>query len=461
MHLSRSTFFYSCCVVVLLLFSCTKSEQQDAGVVSDDLVQIVKKDTLRVGLVAGPVSYFYFRDEMMGFDLELAQNLATALNVKMKMVEAKSPAELTRMLSDREIDVAACNFQQTKALKKTFSFVLPLDDSYPVVVQRLNISTISSPLELKGKKVYVPRGTVFETRINHLNEETGNQFEVVSLEDTVTQEDLIEQVAKGKIDYTVADVKVARLYKTYYKKLDVRMAVGFPQRNGWLIRRDAPQLDSAITVWQQSADVELLIANLNQKYLRNALYFNQKHIRIPKGAISPYDHLFKKYAPEIQWEWQLLAALAFKESRFDSSQVSWAGASGIMQLMPRTAANFGLTRKNIFNPEKNIEAGVQYLKSLNLTFLKIKNKDERIKFILASYNSGPAHVLDARALTAKYGKNPDIWYGNVEYYLMKKSVPEYYNDPVVKYGRFRAGETVHFVEEILATYERYRRRGRS
>lgn len=460
MRLFRFTF-YICCVALLCLFSCTKGEHKASGTATDDLPSVVKKDTLRVGLIPGPVSYFYFRDEMMGFDLELAQNLSDVLNVKMKIVEAKSPAEMTRMLRDREIDVAACNFQQTKALKKDFSFVLPLDDSYPVLVQRLNISTLTSTLELKGKKVYVPQGTVFETRIRHLNEETGNQFEVVSLEDSVTQEDLIEQVAKGKIDYTVADVKVARLYKTYYKKLDVRLAVGFPQRNGWLVRGDSEKLDSAITVWQQSSDVELLIANLTQKYLRNGLYFSQKHIRIPKGAVSPYDHLFKKYAPEIQWEWQLLAALAFKESRFDSTQVSWAGASGIMQLMPRTAANFGLTRKNMFNPEKNIEAGVQYLKSLNLTFLKIKNKDERIKFILASYNSGPAHVLDARALTAKYGKNPDIWFGNVEYYLLKKSVPEFYNDPVVKYGRFRAGETVNFVEEILATYERYRRRGRS
>lgn len=81
--------------------------------------------------------------------------------------------------------------------------------------------------------------------------------------------------------------------------------------------------------------------------------------------------------------------------------------------MPRTAANFGLTRKTMLNPEKNIEAGVQYIKSLNLTFRKINNKEERIKFILAAYNSGPAHVLDAMALAEKHGKNPHIWYRNV------------------------------------------------
>jgi len=204
--------------------------------------------------------------------------------------------------------------------------------------------------------------------------------------------------------------------------------------------------------------MELLKTNLAYKYLRNSYYFNQKKVRIPKGAISPYDHLFKKFAPEIKWEWQMLAALVFHESRFDSAQVSWAGASGLMQLMPRTAANFGLSRRNIFNPESNIEAGVQYIKSLNLTFSKIEDKHERIKFILASYNSGPAHVLDARALAAKYGKNPDIWFDNVEIFLLKKSDSKYYNDPVVKYGRFRGRETVAFVQKILSTHEKYKLR---
>ncbi|MBP1677633.1 MAG: Lytic transglycosylase catalytic [Bacteroidetes bacterium] len=109
----------------------------------------------------------------------------------------------------------------------------------------------------------------------------------------------------------------------------------------------------------------------------------------------------------------------------------------------------------MFNPEKNIEAGVQYIKSLNLSFRKVENKEERIKFILAAYNSGPAHVIDAMALSQKHGKNPGIWFKNVEYYLLKKSEPEFYNDPVVKYGRFRGKETVAYVINTLDTYERY------
>ncbi len=457
MHLKNQTRFILIAVVVLLL-SCTgKSDSVDTSH-EVDLETILNNDTLRIGTIAGPVSYFYYRDEMMGFDYEMAQNLADSLKLILKVVEAESESELTEMLANRTVDIAAYNFQQTKALKQQFHFVLPLDDSYQVLVQPLNIKTFKNTIDIKDVTITVAKGSAFEQRLMQLNEETGNNFNIAQAEDSLTQEELIEQVASGKIGYTVADVKVARLYKSYYKKLDIRLQVGFYQRNGWLVRKESVNLRKAIDQWVASPDNELLISNLNYKYLRNSLYFTQKKIKIPKGAISPYDHLFKKYASEINWEWQLLAAVAFHESRFDSTSVSWAGAAGIMQLMPRTASNFGLSRKNITNPEKNIEAGVQYIKSLNLTYSKIENKQERIKFILASYNSGPAHILDARALAEKYGKNKDIWFGHVEEFLLKKSEPQYYNDEVVKYGRFRGRVTVDYVQKILATYEKYKSR---
>jgi len=457
MHLKNQTRFILIAVVVLLL-SCTgKSDSVDTSH-EVDLETILNNDTLRIGTIAGPVSYFYYRDEMMGFDYEMAQNLADSLKLILKVVEAESESELTEMLANRTVDIAAYNFQQTKALKQQFHFVLPLDDSYQVLVQPLNIKTFKNTIDIKDVTITVAKGSAFEQRLMQLNEETGNNFNIAQAEDSLTQEELIEQVASGKIGYTVADVKVARLYKSYYKKLDVRLQVGFYQRNGWLVRKESVNLRKAIDQWVASPDNELLISNLNYKCLRNSLYFTQKKIKIPKGAISPYDHLFKKYASEINWEWQLLAAVAFHESRFDSTSVSWAGAAGIMQLMPRTASNFGLSRKNITNPEKNIEAGVQYIKSLNLTYSKIENKQERIKFILASYNSGPAHILDARALAEKYGKNKDIWFGHVEEFLLKKSEPQYYNDEVVKYGRFRGRVTVDYVQKTLATYEKYKYR---
>ena len=96
---------------------------------------------------------------------------------------------------------------------------------------------------------------------------------------------------------------------------------------------------------------------------------------MPKGSISPYDNIFKKHAKDIGWDWQLLAALAFVESGYDSTVVSWAGAKGIMQLMPQTTLDFGVDQYEIENPEKNIAACVEYIKSLNMIYRRISDKE--------------------------------------------------------------------------------------
>lgn len=443
--------------VQLFIFSACKSgkDKQTPSASIIDLQQIQERDTLKVGTMYGPTSYFLYRDEYMGFDYEMAQNLADKLGLKLKIVEAKSELELEHLLQERKIDVVAYNIVETKELKQLFNFVLPQENSYQVLVQNLNANTLNDVTELKGKKVYVKPNTIYQQRIEDLNRELGGTIEIIEAADSLTNEDLISMVGEGKIDYTVAYYKSAYLYKSLYPKLYVRMPIGFEQQNGWLVRRESKKLSEYIQAWEYTPDNQVLQSDLIHKYWTRSLFFAQKKVRIPKGAISPFDHFFKKYAVEINWDWRLVAAVAFHESRFDSTQVSWAGAAGIMQLMPRTAANFGLSRKNIRNPEKNIEAGVQYIKSLNLSFRKVENKEERIKFILAAYNSGPAHVLDAMALAQKHGKNPHIWYNNVEYFLIKKSEPEYYNDPVVKYGRFRGKETAAYVVNTLETFRRY------
>jgi len=442
--------------IFLFLTSClSKNEENKTEIVSADLSNILVSDTLRVATMYGSTSYFLFRDELMGYDYELAQNFAKYLNVNLKIIIAKSETEMIQLLQERKVDLIAYNFIETKQLKQVFSFVLPQSESYQVLIQNIGSKALSSVTDLAGKTVYVTPNSIFKQRIEALNDEIGGAINIVDAADSLTNDDLIEMVANKKIDYTVAYRKVGLLHKYYHKNLDCRLAIGFNQRNGWLVRSGSTFLLKSVRFWSQMNETEDLESRLSEKYWERSLYFAMKKVKIPKGAISPFDPLFKKYAPLINWDWHLLAAVAFHESRFDSSEVSWAGAAGLMQLMPRTAANFGLDKETILNPEKNIEAGVQYIKSLNMAFRKIENKEERIKFILAAYNSGPAHIFDAMALASKYGKNPNIWFNNVEYFLLKKSEPEFYNDPVVKYGSFGGKETVRYVQNTLDTYEKY------
>lgn len=174
-----------------------------------------------------------------------------------------------------------------------------------------------------------------------------------------------------------------------------------------------------------------------------------------KGIISNYDHLFKRYAPVARVDWRLLAALSYQESCFDPNARSWVGACGLMQIMPRTGAQYGLPQSELFNPEANIETSTRIIRKLKDQFRDIPREGERLNFVLASYNGGVAHVRDAMALARKYGKNPHRWC-DVSEYILLLSLPQYYQDPVVKSGYMRGTETYNYVRLVLQRYAHYR-----
>lgn len=172
--------------------------------------------------------------------------------------------------------------------------------------------------------------------------------------------------------------------------------------------------------------------------------------------ISPYDRLFKQYAAETAWDWQLLASIAYQESKFHVHPKSHAGARGLMGIMPRTARSLGFSPDSLVNPEISIQAGVRCLHAFEEYFPDME-AEEKIKFTLAAYNAGNGHITDARKLASKYGKNPDLW-NDVAEFIRLKSKPEYYNDPVCKHGYLRGIETSKYVKEVTERYKSYKSR---
>jgi membrane-bound lytic murein transglycosylase F len=171
--------------------------------------------------------------------------------------------------------------------------------------------------------------------------------------------------------------------------------------------------------------------------------------------LSPWDVEIKSFSDTLKWDWRLLASLIYQESHFDPTIKSWAGAYGLMQIMPTTGKNFGVDI--MASPENNIKAGVLYIKYLQEFFnTRIPDENERLKFILAAYNAGAGNIVDAMKLAEKHGKNPVVWDDNVAYYLLKKMEPFYYNDPVVQNGYCRGDESVNFVASVLERYSEYR-----
>jgi membrane-bound lytic murein transglycosylase F len=173
------------------------------------------------------------------------------------------------------------------------------------------------------------------------------------------------------------------------------------------------------------------------------------------GIISHYDHYFQQYSQTIRWDWRLMAAQCYQESTFDPKAVSFAGAKGLMQIMPATADLLGLPRDKMYDPEQNIAAAAKYLGELDRTFADIPDRSERTKFVLAAYNGGHFHIRDAMALARKNGKNALHW-REVEPYVLGLSKAEYYNDPVVKHGYMRGSETVDYVRKIHERWNGYR-----
>jgi membrane-bound lytic murein transglycosylase F len=167
-----------------------------------------------------------------------------------------------------------------------------------------------------------------------------------------------------------------------------------------------------------------------------------------------------KHAKELGWDWRLLASLIYQESHFDPKAKSWVGASGLMQLMPATAEFFGA--QDVNDPIQSLKAGTSYIKWLdNYWKAKVPDRNERIKFIMASYNVGQEHVADAQRLAIKYKRNPERWDDNVAYFILQKSKQQFCHDPVVKYGYCRGTEPFNYVNEILDRYEHYKKLIRS
>jgi membrane-bound lytic murein transglycosylase F len=193
------------------------------------------------------------------------------------------------------------------------------------------------------------------------------------------------------------------------------------------------------------------------KYFENERTFKHRlkseFYSLNNNQISSYDPLIKEYAKELGWDWRLLASLVYQESQFQPNDSSWAGAKGLMQMMPATAEELGI--KNLGDPEESLRGGTAYLGKLYSNFNMIEDSVQRIKFTMASYNCGYQHVKDAQSLAELGGLDKNTWDGNVDKMILALSNPEHYNHEAVQYGYVRGAEPYDYVMQIFNRYNRY------
>ncbi len=460
-------------VLMLVLASCSPEKQKakQKAVTPEvvfDLEEIQKRGMLKVVTDYNSINYFIYRGTPMGYQLELLEEFCNSVGLKLEVSVSNNVQENIDNLQSGKIDLIAQNLPVTRERGEIIQFTEPHTYSRQVLVQRKTEKSdseekvrfnelIRNQLDLAGKTIYVQEGSSYVTRLRHLSDEIGDSINIVEIPD-YEAEQLIGLVAEGEISYTICDENLAEVNKNYYDNIDIETAISFPQKIAWGVRKTSPDLLHVVNNWLVRFRKTTKYRLIFRKYFKNR---RSTHIvdsdfhSIKGGSVSQYDDIIKRESATIDWDWRLIAALIYQESRFIPDIKSWAGATGLMQLMPETAALFGVD--NITSPEENIRGGIKFIKWLDSRLsLRIDDPEERLKFILASYNVGLGHVLDAMRLAEKNDKNPKIWTDNVDYYLLNKSKPIYFNDPVVQFGYCRGEEPYLYVTEILDRFEHYK-----
>lgn len=448
--------FITTMTIIVSVIACGGNSVNNNPGAADTTFQYSLPDTLRVATLYSPTSYFIYRDAKLGYDYSLVSQFCDDNNIKMDLVVAPNMSAMIELLDSGDVDLLAYEIPITSEYKDRVLHCGVENLTSQVLVQPLNGKQIeiTDVTQLVGRDIYVEKDSKYQQRLENLSNELGGGINIHLVDkDTLITEDLIHLVSTGEIPLTIVDSDIARLNKTYYRDLDITLELSFPQRSSWGVSPSKPWLAKIINEWFKLEIPRKRFAEVHKRYFE--LSKNQKNtysINFSKGYISKYDSYFKKYALQSGLDWRLLASQAYAESRFDSSAVSWAGARGIMQIMPSTAQGYGLTDR-IAYIDDNIRVASLIVKKLDVLLSKyVEDPQERIKFVVGAYNSGLAHIYDAIALAEKYGLNPQKWDGNVAEAVLMKSKPEYYNDPVCKYGYFRGRQTYEYVSKVMDFY---------
>ena len=458
-------------ILVAVLTSCINKPgvSNNSDTISPSLDSIVKRGKLVAVTDYNSIDYFIYKGEPMGFNYELLKAFTDHLGIDLEIVTENQINHALDLLNSGEADILAFGLTVNSTRKKEILFTEPIAETRQVLVQRKPRNwrfiaeeaaeklLIRNQIDLAHKSIYVQANSAHSERMRALSNEIGDTINIIEV--PYDSEELIKDVANGEIDYTVCDENIAMVNLTYYPNIDISTPVSFMQNIAWgLPKNNSIQLLSELNKWIASYRSTGSYALLYAKYFRNSrseTIVKSDYYYINTGKISQWDDMIKSASTRINWDWRLLASLICQESRFDPEVESRVGAYGLMQIMPITGKNYGIDITA--SPSDNIKAGTMYISRLQSIFeSKITNPQERIKFVLASYNAGPGHVLDAMKLAGKNGMDPEKWDGNVAVWLLKKSDPKYYTDSVVKNGYFRGTESVNFVTEVLERYDHYR-----
>ena len=462
-------------VILGLLFFCwaltscqNKSQNPEGEAVADTLTMlqhVQDRGVLRAVTNCEIINYNTEKPTPSGFEFELLSDFCKDNGLELEMVVNENLDSCFMLLDSCKVDMVAVGVGSNKDMKRRYLLTNPILMQRSVLVQRLpkdwnKMSTanevenqlLRSSVDLAGKTIHLPQGSHVVKLLEHHSDQIGDTIYIVQC-DSLNSVDLVKAVASGQIDYTVVEEYVARMASIGLKGLDTKLNVSVEQPLGWAIRNHEgdSSLLYALNSWVDGFE-QRNVNRILAKYVNKGNVFMTR--KPTSGALSEFDDIIKKTAKNIGWDWRLLASLIYQESRFRQDLESEKGAFGLMQLMPVVMEKYGIDYDA--TPEEQLNAGGQLISFLDDCLSnKVTDSTERVKFVLAAYNSGLGHVYDAQRLASKYGKYPNVWDNNVDYFILNKSKKQYYNDTCCHAGYLRGTETYRFVEEVLDRFYQY------
>lgn len=465
----------SICCFFLLLLACKGTNWQQANLkeptpVRKDLDSIVKTGKLKALVINNGSSYYLYEGLPMGFEYGLLKKLANHLSLELELSVVDNLDSVFTKLHKGEVDIIANGFIVNDVLKKQVGFTDFIYDEQQVLVQKKpdnwqgmpkkawQDSLIKDRKEIVGKTISLSHKDVFLNQVPFLETEIGGTIAIDTLKESLSTSELIEKVANGKLKYTVANHRLAERIASYNAALAVNVTLTAKQAVAWAVRPNTPKLVSAVNKWIADEKKQQENAVVFDKYTtvtgKRAKKIKKDFYDLENNQISEFDYIIKLGAKKIGWDWRLLAAQIYQESQFKPKAKSWAGAGGLMQIMPKTASELGVKNRN--NPIESIIGGTSYLQQIYDDFQDIKDPVQRIKFTMASYNCGYAHVRDAQKLAQHKGFNRNKWDYNVEIMILSLSFPQNHKKDFIKYGYVRGRETYNYVQRIFKRYEHYK-----
>ena len=455
----RKLFITALIFILFISFIGLIIQQQTRSIGPSENAGEKPDKTLSVAMDTNIPGYFSFNGTSFGFNRDMLERFAEHIGARLVIIPQNNLYSSMQMLATGKVDMVVTMSKYTELCNESVSILPPLCRQQYLVMAHEKPQGDIRKQDLKKllshKSGVVKRDFTGTRTYGYWLDSIGNNSAVISYDNT---HNLMDALNKKQIDYLVCECQEADMEKVHFPNLHPLYVFEAEESSALFVNSLNEALENRFNEWLNAFRSSPEYADLYDTYFRNSIWNNISPKNI-KERISAFDDLFKSEAAKAGHDWRFVSAIAYHESRFKPDAVSRCGARGIMQIMPSIARSFNVSPEEIQDPQKNIEVALQLLNRIekSLKFSTNTSDYDKLCIILACYNAGIGHVMDARRLAAKYGENPNRW-ESVAKYLRKKAEAAYYTDNAVRQGRFSGRETLSFVSNVMGSYTQYCRK---